>query len=49
VPNRLGGAACGPRPGDRIRTLHKETERPKNVRGGVLVRGPGETAQADPS
>jgi hypothetical protein len=38
-----------PRSGDRIRTLDKETERPRNLRGTVLIRRPGETAQADPS
>jgi hypothetical protein len=37
-----------PRLGDRIRALDKETERPKNVRGTVLIRRPGETAQANP-
>lgn len=37
-----------PRPGDRIWTLDKETEHPKNVRGTVLIRRPGETAQASP-
>lgn len=35
-----------PRPGDRIRTLDKESER--HLRGTVLIRRPGETAQADP-
>ena len=37
-----------PQPGDRIRTLAKETESPKNVRGAVLIRRPRQTAQADP-
>jgi hypothetical protein len=37
-----------PRPGDRTRALNKETVRPSNVRDTVLIRRPGETAQADP-
>lgn len=42
----LGVTVDPPRPGDRIRTLDKESER--HLRGTVLIRRPGQTVQADP-